>query len=112
MDGTHAAENDPIAEHNVAGYLGIVTEDTIVTDDTIVGDMAIRQDHAVLAHGRLPAVARAAMDRDKFPDGCVVVDLNGCLFAIEFKVLGISRDYRPRENFAILSDPGSFHDRD
>src|SRR5579872_1137899 len=74
-------------------------------------DMTVGQDHAVSPHRRFPSVTRAAMDGHKFPDGCIVINLNRCFFAIEFKVLRICRDNGPRKDLAIFSDPRTLHDR-
>src|SRR6185312_12472523 len=60
VDGTHSAEDDPVAQHYVSCHLGVIAEDTIVADDTVVGDMAVGQDHTITAHFGLPPVAGTA----------------------------------------------------
>jgi hypothetical protein len=73
--------------------------------------MAISEDHAVIADHGPPAVAGTPVYRYKFADGRIVPDLNGRVFAIELKILGISGNNRPRKDPAVLSNPGAFHYR-
>src|SRR5271165_367321 len=94
MDRAHAAEDDPVAENDMTGHLGIIAQDTIVPDDAVMSDMAIRQDHAIVADLCPPTVAGSAMYRDKFPNGRIITDLHRRLFAVELKVLRISRNNR------------------
>ena len=74
-------------------------------------DMAIRQDHTIVADPCRPPVAGTAVHRNKFPNGRIIANLYRCVFAVELKVLRISRDNRTRKYLAILSDPRALHDR-
>src|SRR5580698_8393064 len=96
----------------MTSHLGVIAQDTVVPDNAVMGDMAIRQDHAIAANRCPPTVAGAAMHRDKLPDGRIIPYLNRRFFAIELKVLRISRNNRSGEDPAIPADPGAFHNSD
>ena len=111
VDGAHTTEDGPIFNDDMARYLGIIADYTIVADDTVVRDMAISQDHAIAAYRGFFRGPWCPGLSYKFPDRRIVPYLNGRLFSVKFKILRISGNYSAREYPAILSDPGSFHDR-
>lgn len=49
---THSADNGPVANGHVTGYLGIIAGNTIIANKTVVGKVTISHDQAILAnHG-------------------------------------------------------------
>ena len=75
-----------------------------------MGKVAIGHDQTVLAYDGLFAVAGTSVDGHKFANGGTIANMNGRVLAIEFEVLGYSRNNSPRKYSTVLADPGPLHD--
>jgi hypothetical protein len=110
VNGAHTCQDREIAEGNMPGHLGIVAHDAVVADNAIMGNMTVSHDEAVVANLSGPFILAATVDGYKLTDGGIVADLYGSIFSFVFQVLGNSGNHSSRENAAVVSYTGTFHD--
>ena len=73
--------------------------------------MAISHDQAIFADYGLFAVFCTPVDGHKLTDGSIIANIYIGIFPLELQILRNSRDHSTRENAAVLTNPGAFHDR-
>src|SRR4051812_38352357 len=84
VNGTNTTKPNPVAKLNVTGKLCVIAKRTVITDITIVTDMAVSEDPAVVANNRFPTIGGTPVYSNKFANGCIVADLNKCVFTGKF----------------------------
>lgn len=109
VNGTHTADNRPVADCYVTGHLGIITGDTVIPHQAIMGKVTIGHDQAVFADYRFFPVLGTPVNGNELPDSGPVANIDIGIFSLEFQILRYSGNNRPGENAAVFANPGAFH---
>src|SRR5882672_7275877 len=109
---THSTEYCIVTDSDMACHLCVIAQDAVITNDTVVCNMAVCHDKTVVAHFCCPPFFAAAIYCYELPDGCIIPDLYGSVFALVFKILRNGSDHGAGKNTAVLADLCPFHDGD
>ena len=102
VHGAEAADDDEIADLDMAAQRRHVGEGDIVADDAVMGDMRIGEEIAIVADRRLAAAGvGAGMHGDAFADRAVVADHQRRAAALVPGVLRRAAEHRHRIDLAV-----------
>src|SRR5690606_3214814 len=107
-----STEDGMIPDVNMSRQADTVCNNAILANHTIVRHMDIGHHQSAVTDFRDKTCLGTAVERTIFTDGDIVSDFQSGIFSTIFQVLWDRTDDGTREDPAVLSDAGTFHDAD